>query len=86
MGAAKIIQLIESEGLLSDKDKPESLIKELSLDALIELEQRLEGRIKRKLLALRKLMETGSPTILISDGRTEHPIKDALAGKGTVLK
>jgi acetylglutamate/LysW-gamma-L-alpha-aminoadipate kinase len=86
LGAAQIIQLIESPGLLAEKDQPDSLIKTLSLDGLIELEHRLEGRIKRKLLALRKLMETGAPKIYISDGRTEHPIHDALAGKGTVLE
>lgn len=86
MSASQIIQLIESPGLLEDKDDPATLIRKLSLDGLIELEQRFEGRIKRKLLALRKLMETGSPTIFISDGRTDHPIRDAQAGKGTVLK
>lgn len=86
LGAGIIIQLIESPGLMTEKNQPDSLIKTLSLDGLIELEQRLEGRIKRKLLALRKLMESGAPKIYISDGRTEHPILDALAGKGTVLE
>ena len=41
--------------------------------------------MKRKILALRKLFENGAAKVIISDGRTENPIKDALAGKGTVI-
>ncbi len=50
-----------------------------------ELEDRegeAEGRMKRKMLALRKLFETGAVEVIIADGRSEHPLQDALAGKG----
>ena len=46
----------------------------------------VEGRMKRKMLALRKLMESGAGKVIISDGRVEHPIEDALSGKGTVIQ
>ena len=42
--------------------------------------------MKRKMLALRKLFESGASTVIISDGRTKNPIKDALAGNGTEIK
>jgi len=54
-----------------------------------ELEQReaqVEGRMKRKMLALRKLFEEGAEKVIMSDGRVEHPVRDALAGKGTVIQ
>jgi acetylglutamate/LysW-gamma-L-alpha-aminoadipate kinase len=42
--------------------------------------------MKRKMLALRKLMANGAGRVIISDGRVEHPITDALAGNGTVIQ
>jgi acetylglutamate/LysW-gamma-L-alpha-aminoadipate kinase len=41
--------------------------------------------MKRKMLALKKLFEQGASRVIISDGRTDHPVSDALAGKGTVI-
>jgi acetylglutamate/LysW-gamma-L-alpha-aminoadipate kinase len=42
--------------------------------------------MKRKILALRKLFEAGAGTVIIADGRTEHPVRDALNGKGTRIQ
>jgi acetylglutamate kinase len=42
--------------------------------------------MKRKILALRKLFETGAQQVIISDGRCENPIKKALTGKGTIVQ
>jgi acetylglutamate/LysW-gamma-L-alpha-aminoadipate kinase len=84
--ADKIIQLIEAPGFLDKKDDPDSLILKISQSELPQREAQVEGRMKRKMLALRKLFETGAHRVIISDGRVEHPIKDALAGKGTVIE
>ena len=84
--AEKIIQLIESPGFLADKDDPTSLVKNLSVHELITREEQVEGRMKRKLLAIRKLFEASQTTVFISDGRTAHPVQDALAGKGTIIQ
>ena len=84
--ADKIIQLIEAPGLLNDVDDPESLVRSLSVNELSIREEEATGRMKRKLLALRKLFETGVHQAIISDGRVEHPIRDALAGRGTLIK
>jgi acetylglutamate/LysW-gamma-L-alpha-aminoadipate kinase len=85
LGADKIIQLIEAPGLLLNRNNPNSLLKTVGVNELKKYEEREEGRIKRKLLALRKLFESMSPTIYISDGRVDHPIRDALSGKGTII-
>jgi acetylglutamate/LysW-gamma-L-alpha-aminoadipate kinase len=48
-------------------------------------QQQVEGRMKRKMLSVKKLFEQGTTRIIISDGRTDHPVTGALAGKGTVI-
>lgn len=82
----KIIQLIEAPGFLEDKDDPNTLVKVLSKTELAAREASVEGRMKRKLLALRKLFDHGAGQVIIADGRTEHPIRDALNGKGTLIQ
>jgi acetylglutamate/LysW-gamma-L-alpha-aminoadipate kinase len=86
MQAEKIIQLIEAPGFLEDKDDPDSLVKRITRSELQSREQQVEGRMKRKMLALTRLFDSGATTVIISDGRTEHPVKDALDGKGTIIQ
>ncbi|MCX7797359.1 MAG: [LysW]-aminoadipate kinase [Melioribacter sp.] len=81
----KIISLIEAPGFLLDKNDENSIVKKISKEELEVMEQKVEGRMKRKILSLRKLFENGNTTVIISDGRTEHPIIDALNGKGTII-
>ncbi|PIN81007.1 acetylglutamate kinase [Candidatus Woesearchaeota archaeon CG10_big_fil_rev_8_21_14_0_10_30_7] len=84
--AEKIISLIEAPGFLEHKDDPNSVIKKINKTELEQREAQVEGRMKRKMLALKQLFENGATEVIISDGRTEHPIKDALYGKGTLIK
>ena len=91
--ADKIISLIEAPGFLLDKNDPSSLVTKMSKSELETMEQKVDGRMKRKILALRKLFcegipsgEAGGTTVILSDGRTENPIKDALNGKGTTIQ
>ena len=83
--ADKVISLIEAPGFLLDKNDSSSLVSNISKTELESMEQKVEGRMKRKILAIRKLFEGGDTTVIISDGRTEHPIIDALNGKGTTI-
>jgi len=80
-----IIQFIEAPGFLNDPDDPASIVPKITQTELIHREEQVEGRMKRKMLALRQLFEGGAVKVIITDGRTEHPLKDALAGKGTVI-
>jgi len=86
MNADKIIQLIEAPGFLDDPKDPNSVVKNISKEELERRENQVEGRMKRKILAFRKLFNNGDATVYISDGRTETPITDALNGKGTIIK
>lgn len=85
MKAEKNISLIEAPGFLLDKNDPTSLVSRISKAELEAMEEKVEGRMKRKILAMRKLFEGGDTTVIISDGRTEHPILDALNGRGTTI-
>lgn len=84
--AAKIIQFIEAPGFLDNKDDPTSLVKSIRKDELKHREEQVEGRMKRKLLALRKLFEGGVGSVIIADGRTDHPVRDALNERGTMIQ
>jgi [amino group carrier protein]-L-2-aminoadipate 6-kinase len=70
---------------LENKDDEGSLIKTIPIAELEAREQQVDGRMKRKMLAIRKLLEHGASKVIIADGRGEHPVTDALAGKGTVI-
>ncbi len=83
--AGTVINLIEAPGFLADKDDESTLIQKMSPLELEAREQQVDGRMKRKMLAVRKLVEAGATRVVIADGRTEHPVADALAGKGTVI-
>lgn len=81
-----VIQLIEAPGFLDNPDDEKSLVGKMSIAELNRREAEVEGRIKRKLLALTKLTAGGKTRVIISDGRTEKPITDALNGKGTAIQ
>lgn len=85
LNADHVIHLIEAPGLLLESNNPQSMISFLHYSKLLELEKNASGRIKRKLLSLRKLIEQGCSKIIISDGRTASPINDAINGKGTII-
>ncbi len=81
-----VIQLIEENGLLSDKNDTNSMIPHLNPNTLEKWMEQENGRIKRKLYAIKKLLADGAKKILISDGRSEHPIINALNNMGTVIE
>ena len=83
--AARIVQLIEAPGLLANRDDPASVLARVSVAELERLEAAATGRFKRKLYALKKLFQAGAPVVTIADGRTPHPVADALAGTGTII-
>jgi len=78
-----VIQLIEAPGFLHDPADETSLVTSMSLSELERREASVEGRIKRKLLALTRLCQGGKTRVIIADGRGERPIISALGGAGT---
>ena len=86
LDAERIVQLIEAPGFLDDPDNPDSVVAAMSRTELERREAQVEGRMKRKMLALRRLFEAGAAEVIIGDGRVEHPIRVALDGAGTIIR
>ena len=84
--ADRILQLIEAPGFLKNRDDPASVVDQLTRLELEQSEQQVEGRMKRKMLALRRLFDAGAAEVVIADGRIEHPVLNALAGCGTIIR
>lgn len=84
--ADQVVQLIEAPGLLRDPADPESLVSQVSFAELNAWQERVSGRMKRKIMALNKLFQYTQPQVYIADGRTQAPISAALAGSGTCIQ
>ncbi len=61
-----VIQLIEAPGLLDNPDDETTLVTHMSLSELHIREAGVEGRIKRKLLALTRLCRNGKTQVIIT--------------------
>lgn len=82
---AWVIQLIEAPGLLADPDDPTSVVDHVPPHQVPRWEDQLSSRMMRKMKAICRMVRPGATKVLIADGRTDTPIADALAGKGTVV-
>ncbi len=84
--AETVIHLIEAPGFLQDPADETTLINYIAAAELDAREEAAQGRMKRKILAIRKLVEQNAARVIIADGRTAHPVTHALGGKGTVIE
>ncbi len=81
-----VFQFIEAPGFLEDPADESSLVSAMSGADISAREQQVEGRMKRKMLALKNLFEQSPGKVVITDGRVEHPLQSALDGNGTVIQ
>ena len=81
-----LIEKYEAPGFLDDVADESSVVTRMGRAELEARESQVEGRMKRKMLALRNLFEAGAASVIIADGRVEHPLRDALDGRGTVIE
>lgn len=80
-----VIQLIEAPGLLEDPEDPSSVVEHVAPHQVARWEDQISSRMMRKMKSICRMVRPGVTKVLIADGRTETPISDALAGKGTVI-
>jgi [amino group carrier protein]-L-2-aminoadipate 6-kinase len=83
--ATTVVSLFEAPGFLSDPADAGSVIASMSRADVKQWEERSTGRIKRKLHAISRIMEEYPARVILADGRTAHPLADALEGKGTTI-
>ncbi len=92
--AAMVAGAVKADGLIVLTNVP-GLMKNFPDESTViphipraDLERALslaEGRMKKKVLGASEALSLGVPKIILADGRTEHPLQDALAGRGTQI-
>jgi acetylglutamate/LysW-gamma-L-alpha-aminoadipate kinase len=83
--AEKLIILTNVPGLMRHFPDESSVIAHLPRVGLEQALSFAEGRMKKKVLGASEAIDLGVPQVIFADGRTGHPLLDALAGKGTVI-
>jgi acetylglutamate/LysW-gamma-L-alpha-aminoadipate kinase len=86
LGIHRMVSLFEAPGLLADPNDESSLISCLSPETLEIQMERVEGRMKKKVMGALRALRSGVQTIYWGDGRINNPILSALEGQGTVIQ
>lgn len=81
----RIVYLFEAPGLLRDADDETSLVPRINRFKIGEFLPFARGRMQRKILGVKQAVDAGVKAVFFGDGRVDSPVKDALAGKGTVI-
>lgn len=81
-----LLLLTAVPGLLKKFPDETSLIKTLSQSQLETAIEYAQGRMKKKVLGSQEALQGGVGQVIIADGRVASPIREALAGKGTVIQ
>ena len=85
LGASTLIILSNVPGLLADPNKEGSILVRVALEEIDEREATVTGGMRRKLMGAREALDGGVRRVILADGRSEHPVRAALAGRGTVI-
>ena len=90
LGAKRMIMLTDIDGILLDKDDPDTLISEISVDELQDLFEtdRISGGVIPKVESCVEAIEMGADKATILDGRIPHSILMELLtneGAGTMI-
>ena len=80
--ADRLVLLTAAPGLLREATDPDSLLPRYAVPLAAPRHAATDG-MHRKLIAAREALHGGVPLVRIADGRTAHPLADALAGAGT---
>lgn len=84
--AETLILLTAVPGLMKNFPDESTLIRQLPQSQLSAAREAAQGRMKKKVLGAEEALKGGVRRILISDGRIQNPITNALAGNGTVIQ
>jgi len=85
MNASQLILLTNVPGLLRNFPDESSLIEHIDRSAVENAIGVAEGRMKKKVLGAIEALDMGVEKIIFADGRIDHPLLEALAGRGTTI-
>lgn len=83
--AEQLIILTNVPGLMRNYPDESTVIPHLPRVGLEQALSFAEGRMKKKVLGASEALDLGVSKVVFADGRVEHPVLDALHGKGTVI-
>lgn len=86
LGADTLVLLTNVPGLLRAFPDEGTLIPRIPRDEIEAHMDLAQGRMKRKLLGAQEALQGGVRRVILADGRADHPILQALEGKGTVVE
>ena len=84
-GARALVVLSNVPGLLRDPGDPASIIRRIGRGELEAADGHARGRMKIKLLAASEALAAGVERVILATANTKSPVRDALAGEGTVI-
>ena len=84
--AEALLLLSNVPGLLCDLSDPETLVPRVKRHELGDVSGLAGGRMKKKLLAAGEALDGGVPRVVLATADSKSPVRDALAGVGTVIR
>ncbi|MCG2770423.1 MAG: [LysW]-aminoadipate kinase [Chloroflexota bacterium] len=86
LNAELLIILSNVPGLLRSFPDETTLIHRIDKAGIEEFVSHAQGRMRIKMLAATEALQDGVKRVILSDGRVRHPVRAALAGKGTLIE
>lgn len=83
--ASQLILLTNVPGLMRSFPDESTLIPHINRNAVDSALGIAEGRMKKKVLGAIEALDLGVEKIIFADGRIDHPLFEALAGRGTTI-
>ncbi|MCZ6875684.1 MAG: [LysW]-aminoadipate kinase [bacterium] len=83
--AEMLVILSNVPGLLREVDNEHSLIAQIDKTDLKSYMDVAKGRMKKKIMGAMDALEHGVSKVVLGDGRLDHPLQQALQGRGTVI-
>jgi acetylglutamate/LysW-gamma-L-alpha-aminoadipate kinase len=84
--ADTLVILSNVPGLLRDVQDDSTLIAHIDKSRLQSFMDVAEGRMKKKVMGAMEALQGGVHCVVLGDARLEHPIQQALRGRGTVIR
>lgn len=82
----QLIILSNVPGLLKDVNDPGSLITQINKREIEKFMEYAKRRMKKKVMGAMEAFQGGVKQVIFGDARLEHPITQAMSGKGTVIQ
>ncbi|MBN1584275.1 MAG: [LysW]-aminoadipate kinase, partial [Anaerolineae bacterium] len=86
MKADQLIILSNVPGLLRDYPDESTLIEHIPAAQVEQYMNFAQDRMKKKVLGATEAVGQGVGRVVFADARVEHPVRSAMAGKGTVIE